>query len=81
MSYVVEKKEEYLNECFSRWADFARLSDHLLNAETDFEFELWFEKLEAIDKRYLYLFIKDNYKKIPLKRLKLIRGRFDSRFI
>ena len=81
MSYHVKEREEYLNEYFSRLVDFNQLAPNLLSAQTDTEFELWFEKLEQIDKRYLYIYIKENYKKIPLKRLTLIKDRFDGRFI
>lgn len=81
MSYKAPERTEYLSEFFSRLVDFNLISGNLLSAKTDEEFELWFEKLELIDKRYLYLFIKKNHKKIPIRRLKLIRDRFDYRFI
>ena len=81
MSYLIEKREEFLNEYFSRLADFYRLAPRLLQSSSDEEFELWFEKLEQIDKRSLYLYIKKFYQRIPIRRLKLIKDRFDYKFI
>lgn len=80
MSYRAEKKEDCLNEYFSRLSDFYSISNNLLRASTEEEFEVWFEKMELIDKRSLYLFIRENYENIPLNHLALIRKRFGAEF-
>lgn len=76
MSYKKKSKTDGLNELFSRLADFNNVSVNLLNANTEEEFEVWFEKLEKIDKRTLYLFLCKNKDKIKEEYLDTVRDRF-----
>lgn len=80
MSYFHQKTGDSLLDYFERLADFYRISHHLLTCNNEDEFEVWFEQAELIDKRALYLFIKDNHSKIPESYLLKIKDRFDSSF-
>lgn len=76
MSYRREIKKDFINEMFTRYRDFQLLSHHLLEAKNFEEFEIWFEKLELIDKRTLYLFICENQEKIDPEYLDIVSDRF-----
>ena len=64
-----------LNNWFSNLADFVNISPNLLNASSIQSFEVWFEKLEQIDRRSLYLFIKEHKDEIPKEYLDSVRDR------
>ena len=78
MSYRQPKTGNSLNDYFSALADFNMLSDHLLTAKTEESFQIWLEKLEAIDKRALYLYIKKHKAEIPENHLALAQRRFSK---
>jgi len=81
MSYKPpEPSGDSLNDYFRRLSEFNRIAPNLLNCKSSNEFECWFEQAELIDKRALYLFIKRNYRKIPIEYLEMIKYRFDSSF-
>ena len=62
MSYhTTNESEDSLNQFFTKAAEFAAVSNNLLNANSFASFELWFEKLYAIDRRLLYFFLCDHY--------------------
>ena len=64
MSYAAEKKEDSLNEWFSRNADFMNIVPRLVKAKDETEFALWFDKLRKIDPRTLYFWVKENREKL-----------------
>ena len=69
-----------LNDYFSRLSDFTNIAPRLLHADTKEGFEVWFEKLELIDKRSLYFFIKEHKDEIPKEYLKMVQDRFPKKF-
>lgn len=80
MSYRRPNTGNSLNDYFSALSDFNMLSDHLLSAKTEEAFEIWLEKLELIDKRSLFLFIRKHKNEIPEKHLALAQRRFSREF-
>lgn len=77
MSYKPpERTGDAVNDWFSRIADFMNISPNLLNASSKNSFEVWFEKLEQIDKRSLYFFLQKNRDKIPKEYLDMVKERF-----
>ena len=80
MSYKPQPSTgDSLNDWFSRMADFMNISQNLLKASSKESFEVWFEKMELIDKRSLYFFIKAHKNEISEEYLKMVRGRFRRR--
>lgn len=78
MSYNPDPKTDSLNEMFSRWNDFVTLSPNLLNAKDEITFEIWLEKLELIDSRFLFLFLREHYDEIKPECMRLAQRRFDQ---
>lgn len=76
MSYQPKKTGDTLNDYFSALTEFVSLSPKLLSAKTPDSFEIWLEKLELIDKRALYLFLKKHKNNIPVSHMKLAQRRF-----
>lgn len=76
MSYKVNARKEFLNEFFARLSDFNNIKNRLLLSKTKDEFEVWFEKLELIDKRSLYLLICNNKDRIEKDYLDMVSDRF-----
>ncbi|MCR5670147.1 MAG: hypothetical protein K6G10_04010 [Butyrivibrio sp.] len=65
-----------INDMFSRLADFVNIAPNLLKASSKNSFEVWFEKLELIDKRSLYYYLKEHKNEIPREYLDMVRERF-----
>lgn len=62
MSYKnLNTSDDSLNRLFSNAANFHNMSQNLINAESFEAFQVWFEKLELIDRRMLYMFFKKNH--------------------
>ena len=81
MSYVAPKTTgDLVNDWMKRLADFMNVRHHLLEASTPQAFEVWFEKLELIDKRSLYFYIKENKENIPREYLDMVEYRFPRPF-
>ena len=76
MSYHHTPKSDSLNDYFSRLTDFTVIAPNLLNAETEFEFEIWLEKLEQIDRRSLYFYLKTHRDDIRPEYLTIAQRRF-----
>ena len=77
MSYRPQNKtNDTLNNWFSNIADFMNITPNLLRASSKESFEVWFEKLEKIDKRSLFLFLKKHKDEIPKEYLDSVRDRF-----
>ena len=76
MSYKKPNTGNTMNDYFSSLADFTMLAPKLLHAPTEQSFIIWLHKLEAIDKRALFLYLKDNKEKIPKKHLEIAKKRF-----
>lgn len=65
MSYKIHDTGDLTNNYITRLSDFIQLAPNLLNSKTSEEFEIWYEKLDMIDRRSLFLYIRKNIKKIP----------------
>ncbi|MBP3278308.1 MAG: hypothetical protein J6M44_05065 [Butyrivibrio sp.] len=79
MSYRPQNKtNDSLNNWFSNIADFINISPNLLKASSLDSFKVWFEKLEKIDRRSLYLFLKKHKDEIPKEYLDSVRNRFQK---
>ena len=76
MSYVRQKTNDPLNNYLHNLTNFYQLAPHLLTAETETEFEVWFNKLELIDRRSLYLYVKENKDKIKEEYFPIVQDRF-----
>ena len=76
MSYKRPNTGNSMNDYFTSLFDFVSLSDNLLTAKDSHEFEIWLEKLEEVDKRALYLFLKKNKDKISEDYMDLAKRRF-----
>ena len=76
MSYRKPDTGNSINDLFSSMTDFVMLSPNLLNAGGRREFEIWLEKLEAIDRRSLYFFLKKHKGEIPKEHMELAERRF-----
>jgi hypothetical protein len=63
LSYVIDHRDDTLNELFVRYADFNMVSNNLLEAKDINSFIIWFDKLIHIDKRCLFLFLRKNKNK------------------
>ena len=79
MSYRKPNTGNSMNDFFTALSDFNMLSDHLLTAKTEESFEIWLEKLEAIDKRALYLFCQKHKHELPENHLALAQRRFSKK--
>lgn len=76
MSYTKPNTGNSMNDFFTALTDFVQLSPNLLKAKNSESFEIWLEKLEAIDKRSLLLFLRKHKSEIPEKHLVLAQRRF-----
>ncbi len=65
-----------INDLFSRLSDFTNIAPNLLKASSKESFEVWFEKLELIDKRSLYFYLKEHKDEVPKEYLDMVKGRF-----
>lgn len=68
-----------MNDYFSALSDFVRLAPHLLEAGTEQEFVVWFEKLELIDRRSLLLYLRKHKDEIPPEHMSFARRRFKEK--
>jgi hypothetical protein len=78
MSYKRPNTGNSMNDLFTGLTDFVQLSPNLLQAKNSESFEIWLEKLEAIDKRALYLYVKKHKAEIPENHLALVQRRFSK---
>ena len=78
MSYVKPNTGNTMNDYFTALNDFTMLSHKLLEVKNSQSFEIWLEKLEAIDKRSLFLFLKKHKNEIPENHMMLAKRRFEK---
>ncbi len=71
---------DLVNDMFKTLTDFNMLKNNLLNAKTMMQFEVWFEKLELINKRALFFFIRQNKEQIPEEFLERAQRSFKQKF-
>lgn len=76
MSYVRPNTGDSLNDYFSSLNDFTMLAPNLLAAKDPRGFQVWFEKLEQIDRRSLLRYIRIHKADIPEAHLDMARKRF-----
>lgn len=76
MSYRQPDTGNPLNNYFHNLSNFYQLAPHLLSAKSEQEFLVWLEKLEKIDRRSLFLYLKKNKDQINEKYLSIAQHRF-----
>lgn len=78
MSYPKPNTGNSMNDYFSALADFTMLAPKLLQAKNSQSFQIWLEKLEAIDRRALFLWLKKHKEELPRKHLDIAQRRFEK---
>lgn len=76
MSYHAPTYNDDVQNYFRRLIDFKQCSHFLLEAQSLEAFEVWFAKLELIDKRTLLLFLRQHKAEIRPEFLDLAQRRF-----
>lgn len=76
MSYRRPHTGNPLNNYMKSLNDFYTLVPHLLNANSKFEFEIWLEKLEQIDRRSLLLYMKKHKDEFKPEFLEMVQDRY-----
>lgn len=76
MSYTRPNTGDSLNDYFSALVDFTLLAPHLLEARNTMSFSIWMEKLELIDRRALFLYLRKHKDEIPEEHLAIAQRRF-----
>lgn len=80
MSYVRKNKSDALNEYFTALTDFSVLSPRLLNADSEHNFIMWFEKLWLIDSRALFFFIRKHKDELSPEYVEWAQEHYETRF-
>ena len=78
MSNDLTRKTDSLNELFSGWDKFLSLSPNMLNAKDETDFKMWLDKLELIDSRFLFFFLREHYDEIKPEYMRLAQRRFEQ---
>ena len=76
MSYHQPDTGNDMNDYFSSLTDFVMLAPNILKATNADSFQIWLEKLEAIDRRALFLYLRQNKSQIPPEHLEIAQRRF-----
>ena len=76
MSYQKADTGNSMNDYFTSLTDFVMLAPHLLQANNPESFEIWLEKLEKIDRRALFLYLRQHKEEIAPEHLNLAQRRF-----
>ena len=58
MSYVKPNTGNAVNDWFTNIVNFTNIAPRLLEIKNKPSFSIWLDKLEAIDKRSLYLYLR-----------------------
>ena len=64
MSYIAAKREDTLNCYFTRLSDFMKISKKLFLIDDFDYFIFWLSKMQDIDNRATFLFLKKNQDKL-----------------
>lgn len=75
MSYKRPESDNSMNNFFRRQVDFVNMASNLVNAKTLDEFRIWYEKLVAVDKRSLYLYLCKNKNNIKISYIEYAQKR------
>ncbi len=76
MSYPKPDTGNFMNDYFTSLADFVMLAPHLIEAGTPESFQIWLEKLEKIDRRALFLYLRKYKEEIPPEHIRIAQRRF-----
>lgn len=76
MSYQAPESSDSLSEFFSRLTDFYTVLPNLRKAETKDDFLTWYDKLERIDRRSLYIFLHTHKDELNPEFVDMVRYRF-----
>lgn len=79
MSYRPKKTGNSMHDYFLTLHDFTMLAPKLLQAKNSPSFQIWLDKLEAIDRRSLLLYLQKHEAEIDPKFLKLAQRRYVTR--
>lgn len=76
MSYIKPSTGNSMNDFFTSLNDFTMLAPRLLRANNSQSFQIWLDKLEAIDRRALFLYLRRHKEQIKPDYLNLAQRRF-----
>ena len=76
MSYRKPNTGNSMNDYFSGLVDFYMLAPNLLKAKDSQTFLIWFDKLNKIDRRSLFLFLREHKDEIKPDHMKLAQWHF-----
>ncbi len=76
MSYRKPNTGNSMNDYISSLTDFVMLAPHLIQADNAESFQIWLEKLEKIDRRALFLYLRKHKKEIAPDHIKLAQRRY-----
>ena len=76
MSYVRPNTGNSMHDYFKTLNDFYILAPNLLRASSARSFELWTEKLDLIDRRSLFIYLKFHKHEIPEEYLKIAQRKY-----
>ena len=78
MSYRRPGTGDHLKDCVINWKNFYNILPNLMNAKTPSEFFIWFEKLDLIDRRSMYLCLLKKDIRVPEEYRQYIYGKYRS---
>ena len=76
MSYQKPNTGNSMNDYISSLTNFVMLAPHLVEAKNANAFQIWLEKLEKIDRRALFLYLRKHKEEISPEHIKLAQRRF-----
>lgn len=76
MSYQKPDTGNTMNDYFSSLTNFVMLAPHLIEARNADAFQIWLEKLEKIDRRALFLYLREHKGEIPPEHIRIAQRRF-----
>jgi hypothetical protein len=76
MSYRKPNTGNRMNDYFSALVDFYMLAPNLLKAKNKQAFLIWFDKLNLIDRRSLFLYLREHRDEISEDYMKLAQWHF-----
>ena len=76
LSYTHTNTGNTMHDYFTALADFTMLAPRLLQAKNAQSFQIWLDKLEAIDRRSLLLYLRKHTNELKEEHLKIAQRRY-----
>lgn len=76
MSYHALERSDSTSSYFSRLTDFYSVLPNLKAADTKENFLIWYDQLERIDRRSLYIYLHNHKDELNSEYVDLVRDRF-----